>query len=311
MLLLGGTGIIGTAVAQLAVEKGFDVTVSGIKPGQVKYTTFVHANDVFEEPGTWDLVFDICSFGRSAAEKTYVAFRARTSKFVLMSSTLVYDRTNISYKPITSTHKRADFGTQGGYVDAKLSLESFWESVTDVPWTIIRPYHILGKGSYLGCLPPHNRDPCLLKAISSGSISLCDGGRIPLNVVNPRDIGEVVLRMLQTTKTDFQKYTVVNPEEITARDYYRAIADNLGVSLNIKSLLGEKVWDSKEWVLTTLPHLYDVSDLKKDIGFVPCISFEKSLKEAMSVQLPVTSKRDLSVYERMHKSPLALKNKFF
>jgi len=309
LLILGGTGIVGTASALEALDKGFDVTVSGIDKTPPKHAKFVHANDLDKLKKNWDAVFDVYTFGRKNAEQTHRRFKDKTGHLFVMSSTLVYDRDKLSYERIKPNHKLAEKGSQGGYVDHKLELENYWDSVDDMNWTILRPYHIVGKGSYLGCLPPHNRDPHLIHYIRRGKIDLCDGGRVPINIVNPKDIGKTVL---STIGRNFgKKYNVVNPEEVIARDYYLKIAELLGRDLEIGNISGENIWDSGDWKLTTLPHLYDVSDLEEDRIYVPSTGLRESLREAMDNHPFPIKKDNTPVHKRMHMQPEPVMHSYF
>ena len=309
LLILGGTGIIGAATAKKAMEKGFNVTVTGTDKILLRDVEFIHANDLCGVDRKWDVIFDVFTFGREHAKDTYQKFNGKTGQIFVMSSTLVYDRGKLSFERIFSNHKKAKPNSQGGYVNHKIELEEFWSGVKDIDWTILRSYHIIGKGSYLGCIPPHNRNPYLIDQIKSGKISLCDGGRIPLNIVNPGDIGEVVLKSIG--KTTGKSYNVVNPVEVIARDYYLKIADILGVRLKINNISGEDIWCKGDWKLTTLPHLYDVSDLKKDIGYVPLIGLEDSLKEAILNLPEKLEKKKTPVYNRMHIPPEPVLHRYF
>lgn len=300
---------MGTASALEALDNGFDVTVSGIDKNPLKYAKFVHANDLDKLNETWDAVFDVYTFGREQAEETRRRFKDKTGHLFVMSSTLVYNRSKLSYDRIKPSHKLAEKGSQGGYVNHKVELEEYWNSIDDMNWTILRPYHIIGRGSFLGCLPPHNRDPYLIGEIRKGKIDLCDGGRVPINIVNPKDIGRVVLSTIG--KNFGKKYNVVNPEEVIARDYYLKVAELLGRGLEIGNTTGENIWDSGDWKLTTLPHLYDVSDLEKDGIYVPSIGLRESLIDAMDNHPFPMGKNKTPVHKRMHMEPEPALHSYF
>jgi len=160
-------------------------------------------------------------------------------------------------------------------------------------------------------LPPNNRDPELINKIKKGEIELCDGGRIPLNIVNPKDIGKVVVDSIGNPLTYGSSYNVVNPKEIIARDYYLMIAEILGVNLNIRNVSGEEIWPKGEWTLTTLPHLYNISDLERDVRYVPSINLETSLKEAIANPPPKVEREKTPVYQRMHTQPCLDNHQYF
>lgn len=310
MLILGGTGIVGTATAKEAVKEGLHVSVTGIDTrfGIPEGVHFVHHDNLdLLSAQEWDVVFDIFCFDVKQARKTSALKSKHT--FVL-STTLVYDRSRYSFDRISSNHPLCDLGFQGGYVDKKLEIEDFWGK-NNGNWTILRPYHILGPGSFLGCLPPHNRDPDLLRKIEQNdSIELCDGGRIPLNIVHPKDIGKVVLNAMGNPETFRKAYNVVNPTEVIARDYYLKIAELLGTKLTIKNKSGENVWFDGKWVLTSLPHLYDIGDLSQGSGYVPNMELEECLRDAIACH-PKKPEGKIPIHQRMHYLPPPLRNRYF
>jgi len=312
LLILGGTGIVGSATSENALKKGLEVTVTGKEPPTHKEVRFVHADDVnsLEDKG-WDVILDVYNFEENHAKEIYNRFKGKCGHIFILSTTLVYDRSTCGAGRISSSHPKAKKGDQGGYVDHKLELEEFWGNVQDVNWTILRPYHILGNDCYLGCLPPHNRDPYLIDYIKKGELYLCNEGELPLNVVHPKDIADVVLKSMGNSSTFRQSYNVVNPKEVSARDYYLKIAENLGVDLEIKNMPRKEVGLVGEWLLTAFPHLYDTSNLGEDIGYVPSTSIEKCIEDAMHSPPKKVEKNETDVHKRMHMLPLPLMKEYF
>jgi len=317
VLLIGGTGILGKAIISEALKEKIEITVIGLSidnsiPKEViqivanrkDKTNFEEIVDKLnKKEKNWDLVLDIADWDRQDAEQTYNLFKNYSRHFFIISTTLVYDRSNPDNQPIKENHPLAKKGALGGYVDNKLDIENFWQSIKDANWTILRPYHIIGPtGSLLGCIPEHNRDPNLIESIKKGDILiLCNGGNYIVDTVDARDIGKVILKASGNKKTFFKAYNVINPNHKTAKEYYEIIGKALGKEIKIKSKSIKDIWkENKGWQLTTLPHKYDVSDLRKDIGFVPEISLEQSIKEALKNYKPITlSISQIKVHQRM------------
>ncbi len=309
VLIIGGTGIVGSAISEKCISNNFSVTAIGIeeKPVLKKGVEYVHRSDCSNITGrVWDAIIDVYHFDHGHEDWLCSNFK-KCNHFIPISTTLVYDRQGYSFERITTNHPKAAFGTQGGYVDRKLAMERFWQTKDCVNFTILRPYHVIGPGSELGCLPLHNRDPYLLENIKKGKIILCDGGRIPLNIVHSLDLAEIVVRCIGNPATYGKAYNAVNPKEIIARNYYLKIAQILGVSLEIENVPGENVWQKGKWVLTTLPHLYDISDLSRDVNYVPSTNLETCLQDAIKN----ASKNQTVVYERMHTLPRVQQHSYF
>jgi len=295
LLLIGGTGIVGKAIIDEALKRQCEVTAIGLEmdkniSSKVNQVIVNRENEEeFKEKcnnleNKWDIVVDIFEFNKKSAKQTHKYFKDISNHIFILSTVLVYDRAKEHPLPIKSNHQLSKKGELGGYVDHKLEVERYWEKVNDVNWTILRPYHILGETeSLLGCIPDHNRDPRLLDKIKNGeSLELCEGGEVNFNFINPTDIANIVFAAYNNPRSFNKAYNLVNPSIITAKYYYELIAKELNKELKIINKSVKDVWkDNKGWQLTTLPHVYDVSDLEQDIGFVPRIPIEKTIKDVI------------------------------
>lgn len=323
ILLIGGTGIIGKAVIKEALDRGYTVTSLSIDR-EKNFDTRVNQIIVDRRTNefltvikslnqTWDIVFDIFSYDNQDAKKTYTALKNRAKHIFILSTTLVYDRSEPNKLPLTEEHPLSAPGLLGGYVDNKLTLEKFWQKKKGINWTILRPYHIIGPGSYLGCLPDHNRDPQLLSLIKNDKpLTLCNQGYIKINVIDTQDIACIIFKAAHNPKTFYQAYNILNPTPITARQYYEHIGKLLDKQVKIINKPIQQIWqESKGWELTTLPHLYSTDKLNKHIGFIPNISLEDSLKRAIkSISMQAEKLERTPVHIRMTKLPRPKKIKW-
>lgn len=219
----------------------------------------------------WDIVIDTADSLASDYALTCALLGGWTSRLIFISSSLI------------NTTNLIPSGESADYIKKKSRMESYIRSQT-LPWTILRPYHIVGPGSLLGCIPDHNRDPELVARLKRGeALELCNGGDIDFNIVHPADIGRAVLAVAENPATIHKTYNCVNPEPVKARDYYAEIARQIGGTLKIKPKSYQKVWDEQGgWELTSLPHVYDVSDLERDTGFVPRVSYQECIRDALA-----------------------------
>lgn len=318
LLIIGGTGIIGTQVAAEAAKRGYTVCVVTLEkihlPRQINQVVIDRTSHSYapaiqnlnQDVGMWDLVVDVIAVDEVSARSTYELFKNYANHIISISTVLVYDRSICSAAPITETNQLVGKGLYGGYVDGKLGLENFWASVHDVPWSIVRPYHILGAGSLLGCLPEHNRDPRLLSTIRNGSpIKLCEGGDVEFNYIHPRDIALSLFAIAGNKRTYGQAYNLVNPEIITAKDYYAEIAKQINGKLIIENLSVRQVWrELQKWELTTLPHVYNVQKLTDDTGFTANIPLSVGVEDAIANYPELSiSPEEIPIHQRMNKMP--------
>ncbi|MEK7185335.1 MAG: NAD-dependent epimerase/dehydratase family protein [Patescibacteria group bacterium] len=317
-LVIGGTGIIGKpTVMQLIKNNEYNVYSIALEKTDFSSNVKQHIADrtigeyknliqkLNSEVGLWDVVVDVVAFDAESAEITHSLFKNCSEHIITLSTTLVYDRTTESTDPISENTPLAPEGHFGGYVDGKVKLEKFWQSTTDVNWTLIRPYHILGAESLLGCIPEHNRDPKLIEKIKNGEIlRLCNGGSIFLNCIHPKDIAGAIYKIIGNPNTFKQAYNLVNPKPVLAKDYYAEIAKQVGGISNIEAVSMDQIWQEKKgWEMTTLPHVYSMQKMEKDVGFVPNIKLEEGICDAIENPPKVTSAVDIPVHQRMNKLP--------
>lgn len=285
ILLIGDVGVIASSVASVILTRGYKIYIVSLiidtqLPSEV---TQYHCDRRSEVPfaelikkityevGHWNIVFDITNSQGSDSAQTCALLGKSSDRLIFLSSILWH------------ANLLTPFGEMGGYVDKKVRMEQYIQSQT-LPWTILRPYHILGPHSLLGCIPDHNRDPELIDRLKRGeALSLCNGGDINFNIVHPADIGRAVLAIANNPQTIHKTYNCVNPEPVSAREYYAEIARQVGGTLKIKTKSYQEIWDEHGgWELTTLPHLYDASDLERDTGFTPRTSYQECIRDALA-----------------------------
>ncbi|MEX0649930.1 MAG: NAD-dependent epimerase/dehydratase family protein [Candidatus Andersenbacteria bacterium] len=319
LLLIGGTGIIGKAAIREAYARGgYEVTTISLEYEESYPDTVVQVIADRRDRGgfqkamvsllnqEWDIVFDIFSFDGLDAEQTYTLFGKIAKHIVTISTALVYDRSKPTSQLITEEHSLSPRGTLGGYVDHKLELEHFWLQAGDVNWTILRPYHIIGANTLIGCLPLHNRDPNIVKRVKEGGVlELCNSGNVDLTFINPRDIAKAFFAVAGNPTTYGKAYNLVHPEIISAKNYYELLGELLGKEVVIKPKPIKEIWDEGlGWELTTLPHRYSAEALKNDTGYVASVSLRESLTEALVDYPPIEGElEEIPIHQRMNILP--------
>jgi nucleoside-diphosphate-sugar epimerase len=320
VLIIGGTGIVGFPIVnQLILHNDHNVYSVALDKGYFPESVHQYIVDrnteefsdlikklTSEVEYRWDAVIDVFSFGEETSKVTYELFKNSAAQIITISTTLVYDRSKKNSEPITEQTPLAEKGRFGGYVDGKVGLDSFWQGVTDVNWTLLRPYHIVGAGSLLGCIPECNRDPKLLEKIKQGEVlRLCNGGEVLLNCIHPKDIAMAVYKIIGNKNTFKQAYNLVNPEVVVAKDYYAEIAKQVGGKLNIENVPMSTIWEeSKGWEMTTLPHVYSMEKLNRDIGYVPNTPLSEQIKDAIANHPVIAGpNEEIPIHKRMNKLP--------
>lgn len=254
LLIVGGSGFVSGALARRAVAEDHDVYV--VTRGERPLPDGVHAITVdrrnrsaflaaFEpRPERFDLVVDCICYTEKDANQDVEVFSGRCGRFVFISTDSVYDPAARSFPQDESD---AVFLTEG-YGGDKRKAELVFEQVSTgvLPWTILRPCHIYGKGSHLGCIPRHAREAELVGRMRSGQpLELVGGGRSLLQPLYVDDLIAVILACRENRRSIGGVYNVAGPETIEARRYYEIIAEALSVAPRYVEVPFGPYWESE------------------------------------------------------------------
>lgn len=202
ILLIGGSGFVSGTLARLAVAQGH--TVSAVTRGQRALPAGVapivadrkdhpvFASAIQQADTHWDLVVDCIGYGPEDTEQDVELFRERASHLVFISTDFVYDPDK---RRFPQGEDDADYLTHsygGKKREAELVLAG--ADTGDMRWTILRPCHIYGPGSLLGCLPEHGRDPQLIDRLRRGeALRLVGGGHYLQQPILAADLAQTIL----------------------------------------------------------------------------------------------------------------------
>lgn len=188
LLILGGSGFVGRAVADEAVRRGFDVTVfnrgSKKAPPGVTVLTGDRLGDLGAlHDGTWDAVVDTWSAGGEAVRRTAELLSGRAGHYTYVSSRSVYTGAGRERAEDAALVDEAE----DGYAGDKLRGERA-AAVFDGPVLLARAGLILGPYEDIGRLP------WWLNRLARGGPTLAPGPReLPLQYIDVRDLANFVL----------------------------------------------------------------------------------------------------------------------
>lgn len=150
VLFIGGTGVISSACAKLAVQQGMDLTL--LNRGQTNRPTPEGVKTIrgnIDDPAIgelladhhWDAVVDWIAYTPAQIQRDIDLFRGRTGQYIFISSAAVY-QTPPARLPVTeSTRLDNPFWD---YAQAKIACEHLLMAAyrdEKFPMTIIRPSH--------------------------------------------------------------------------------------------------------------------------------------------------------------------------
>jgi nucleoside-diphosphate-sugar epimerase len=230
LLIIGGSGHVSGALANAAVAAGHTVwTVTrGRRPLPAGVSGLVADR---QEPGslekaiaaagrTWDMVVDCIAFDAPALQQDLALFRNRAAHLAFISTDFVYDpaRRRFPQPEEPACYVESESGASPYGFKKRRAEKVLLESDTgSLAWTVLRPCHIYGPTSELGCLPLHGRDKQLIAKLRAGEpLKLAGGGHFLQQPILAADLAQAVLSV--------------------SRAYYQIIANVLGVELKVEEV---------------------------------------------------------------------------
>ncbi|MCX5632330.1 MAG: NAD-dependent epimerase/dehydratase family protein [Phycisphaerae bacterium] len=245
ILVLGGSGFLSGDIVRNAIAMGHRVWiltrgqrampkgVTSLVADRKDPTAFEHA---VNNAGThWDMVIDCIGFAPSDVQMDIAILPPLAKHLVFVSSDFVYEPSQRRFPQNEDT----DFYLSDVYGGQKrqCELELLAADSGSMKWSIVRPCHIYGPGSQLGCLPTHGRDKQLIARLKAGEpLRLVGGGYFLQQPLFADDLAQTILSMLGNPAAYSQIFCVAGPQIAESREYYRIIADILGVKMEIVEL---------------------------------------------------------------------------
>ncbi len=238
ILIIGGTGLISTAITRQLLARGDEVTLYNRGQREVRISEgaqFIYGdrNDfpVFEqqmaEAGTFDCVIEMICFGPEQAESAVRAFKGRTGHFIFCSTVDVYSKPAHRY-PLTEDEPRKG---NNAYGSNKILCENIFieaHARGDFPATIIRPAMTYGEGGKLVELTGWGTK--YIDRIRKGKPIIVHGDGSALWVAcHIDDAARAFVTAAGKPATFGRAYHVTGEEWLTWNKYYEGIAQALNM----------------------------------------------------------------------------------
>jgi len=290
ILLIVGSGFVSGTTAQQALSQGHKVwavtrgqrpMAEGITPITIDRSdrdAFSHAISALNQK--WDMVIDGIGYDVEDAQQDIAVFRDKTDHLVFISTDFVFDPAHRKFPQGEETdHYLPD--TYGGK-KRLCELEFINGDTGNMNWSVVRPCHIYGPGSELGCLPNHGRDKNLIEHIRAGKpLELIGGGHFLQQPILAKDLSNLMLSMLGNAKTYGQIFQAAGPDIVESREYYFIIADILGVDRPaiIELPVGEYLKENPARAPFCCHRIYSLDKIKSAGAKAPATSIYEGLKE--------------------------------
>lgn len=231
-LIIGGTGIISTAIAKQLLARGVRVSIfnRGLRPNPFgDEVRFIRGDrDGAEFASTFqderfDVVYDMICYAPEQAEASVRAFAGRCTQLVFCSSAIVYGPTMPASVLIDETCPLAPTSHWGK--SKVLCEQTFTRAAEEGAFelTIARPGHTYGPGDSMN--DQLENDGPTWDRVVRGLPVLCAGDGLGLWQSTHRDdVAKFFAHAALEPRTYGQAFNVMRDEVLTWRDYHREVA---------------------------------------------------------------------------------------
>ena len=257
VLVIGGTGHVGTYLIPRLVEAGHEVIcvsrnqrepyqphgawgmVESIEIDRLKAEEAGQFGEKMAELEA-DIVIDMICFSLASARQLVDALRGRVMHF-LHCGTIWVHGPGVQV-PTTETQPRrpfGDYGIQKAAIEAYLLREA---RLNGFPATILHPGHIVGPG-WAPLNPAGHFNPDVFVRLARGeTIHLPNFGLETVHHVHADDVAQIFMRAMEYRSVAIgESFHAVSPAALTLRGYAEAMADWFGEPARLQFL----PWD--EW----------------------------------------------------------------
>ena len=273
VVLIGGTGHVGTYLVPRLVEAGHDVAVVARNQRQ-PYQPHAAWNEVervvidrtdAEESGAFgqlirdlepEIVIDMICFTEESARQLVEAVRDQVQHFLHCGTIWVHGPS--VEVPTTETQPRnpiEDYGIRKAQIEAYLMDEA---RRNGFPATVLHPGHICGKG-WIPVNPAGNFNPDTYRRLARGEeVALPNLGMETLNPVHADDVAQSFTQAMAHWSTAVgEAFHVVASSAVTLRGYAETVANWFGEEPNLRYLPWEewRLQHDEEDVQTTGSHI--------------------------------------------------------
>ncbi len=297
VLVIGGTGLISTSVAQQLIDRGDAVTLlnRGKSPVRVNGDFKVIIGDRSDRSnfeslllgsGPWDCVIDMICSEPADAESLARALKGRTPQIVFCSTTNVYPKPANHY-PVRKDHPLGASFKNG--ID-KANCEEILRRAEEngiFKVTIIRPGHTYGEGgNILHSLG--NRTSFIDRIRNALPVIVHDDGNNLWSALHSDDVAWIFKTVTGNTAAMGRTYNATGTEWMTWNQYHARIAESLDVNLpelvhipteQLFMLAPERAAQARRSL--QFPGIYDMSSVQDQFGFKAKVLFVEGMRRTV------------------------------
>jgi nucleoside-diphosphate-sugar epimerase len=298
VLIVGGTGLISTAITRQLVDRGDEVVLynRGQRDAEIPPVQRIEGdrNDyaAFEaqigEEGPFDAAIDMVCFRPEQAESAIRAFRGRAAQYVFCSTVDVYTKPAPRY-PVREDAPRVPSPTFP-YAFEKARCERLLEAAHargELCVTTIRPAWTYGEGGTV--LHTFGWGTYYLDRLRKGKPVIVHGDGTSFWVACHRDdVARAFVGAVGNAEAYGKAYHVTGEEWLTWNGYHHVVAEALGAPapqlVHIPTeLLGRVAPRAAEWCVENFAHnnVFDNTAARTDLGYGYTIPFAAGIRRVI------------------------------
>lgn len=291
VLIVGGTGLISTAITGLLVERGDEVTIynrgrrEGVVPDGVSriwgdrtdYRAF-EAQMADAEP--FDVVIDMVAFRPEDAESAVYAFAGRIRQYIFCSAVDVYTKPAARY-PVREDAERKPSRSFPYAFNKALCEQVLMEAHErgNFAVTIVRPAWTYGEGGSI--VHTFGWNTYFIDRLYKGKPVIVHGDGTSLwSACHRSDVARAFVGAAGNERAFGKGYHVTGEEWLTWNAYHRIVAEAVGAPppdlVHIPTdLLGKVAPKAAEWCVENFcfNNVFDNTAARRDLGFEYTVRF--------------------------------------
>jgi nucleoside-diphosphate-sugar epimerase len=305
VVVIGGSGHVGTYLVPMLVEKGHEV-IELSRGNREPYLPHYAWKDVRkiqvdrekeEATGSFgqfvnklkpDIVIDMICFTIKSANQLVEALKGNIRHFLSCGTIWVYGHSvEIPATEDQPTYPFGEYGIQKLEIEDYLLKEA---RVNNFPATILRPGHIVGPG-WMPINPAGNLDPDVFSKLARGEeIALPNFGMETLHHVHAEDVAQIFVLAIENWNNSIgESFNNVSTKALTLRGYAEKVSSWFGKTAKIKYLPWEDWRKSvpEEEATLTWEHIMhspncSIEKAKRLLDYQPHYSSLQALHESVN-----------------------------
>jgi len=297
VLIIGGTGLISTAISRQLLQRGDEVTLFNRGKSEVRFgdgAQFLHGDRkdyaAFEaqmaEAGNFDCVIDMIGFVPDDAESAIRAFRGRIDHYIFCSTVCVYGGP-ASHYPIRENEERTPTGAYGANKTLCEAILLSADHRGDFHTTVMRPSQTYGEGGVI--VHSLGGRPTFIERIRKGKPIVVHGdGSCLWAACHVDDVAAGFVGAIGNRAAFGNTYNVTGEEWMTWNKYHQEVAEAMGAPapkmVHIPTDLLGKIAPKRASISVDIfqyPSVFDNSAAMRDLGFQQTIPWVEGVRRTV------------------------------